>query len=278
MTFDVATLAATYWPLALGLLLAGVFAGVLAGLLGVGGGIVIVPVLYLFLDSFGIEREIAMKVAVASSLSTILVTAVSSARSHRKRGAVDEALLRSWGPAIFIGVVAGTVAGGYLHGDVLTAVFASVALVVAANMVFRRQGGSLYEGFPNLVVKHLSGLIVGVFSAMMGIGGGTLSVPLLTSFGYDIRRAVGTSSAIGFVIAVPGTIGYMLAGWGEPGLPAGSLGYVNLLAFAAFVPLTVLFAPVGARIAHGIPQWALRYSFAAFLLITSARMFYGILG
>lgn len=277
MTFDLASFAATYWQLAVGLLAAGVLAGLLAGLLGVGGGIVIVPVLYLFLDSFGVDREVAMKVAVASSLSTILVTAISSARSHRKRGAVDEKLLRTWGPAIFIGVIVGTLAGGYLHGDVLTAVFASVALVVAANMVFRGKGSSLYQGFPNRFVTHLSGLVVGVFSAMMGIGGGTLAVPILTTFGYDIRRAVGTSSAIGFVIAVPGTIGYILAGWGETGLPPGSVGYVNLLAFAAFVPLTVLFAPLGARIAHGIPQWALQYSFAVFLLVTSARMFYGIL-
>ncbi|TKT69397.1 sulfite exporter TauE/SafE family protein [Aquamicrobium sp. LC103] len=268
---------AEHWELAIGLLAAGAFAGILAGLLGVGGGIVIVPVLYLLLDSFDVDNEVAMKIAVASSLSTILVTAISSARSHRKRGAVDEKLLKSWGVPIFIGVVLGTIAGGYLHGDVLTAVFATVALIVAANMVFRGQGTQLYEGFPNGFIRNLSGLVVGVFSAMMGIGGGTLAVPILTTFGYDIRRAVGTSSAIGFVIAVPGTIGYILAGWGVEDLPPGSLGYVNIPAFIAFVPLTVLFAPVGARLAHAIPPKALRYSFAVFLLITAIRMFAGLI-
>ncbi|MBB4303540.1 hypothetical protein GGD81_002583 [Rhodobium orientis] len=252
---------------------AGVVGGFVAGLLGVGGGIVIVPVLYFVLGGVGVDDTVRMKIAVATSLSTIVFTSLSSARSHYKRGAVDFALLKSWGLPIFIGVVCGTAIGGQVDGLVLTSVFAVVALLVAVNMVVRADNSALTEDFPNTGVKSAVGVFVGLFSAMMGIGGGTLSVPILTAFGFDIRKAVGTAAAIGFIIAIPGTLGYALAGWGEAGLPAGSIGYVNLIALVALVPLTMLIAPLGAKMAHAIPRRMLSYAFAAFLGVTAIRMF-----
>ena len=258
------------------MILAGVIGGFVAGLLGVGGGIVIVPILYFVLGGVGVADTVRMKVAVATSLATIIFTSLSSARSHYKRGAVDFVLLKSWGLPIFIGVVFGTLIGGHVNGLVLTMVFAVVALLVAINMIVRADNAALADGFPNIAVKSVAGLFVGLISAMMGIGGGTLSVPILTAFGFDIRKAVGTAAAIGFIIAIPGTVGYALAGWGAADLPAGSLGYANLIALVALVPLTTLIAPLGARVADVIPRRMLSYAFAAFLGVTALRMFIDI--
>lgn len=269
---------AEYGMFVLAMIGAGIGGGLLAGLLGVGGGIVIVPVLYFVFTAIGISADVGIKVAVATSLSTIIVTSLSSARSHAKRGAVDYALLKSWGLPIVLGVFSGTLLASVARGWMLTSVFATVALLVALNMLLRGKGAQVTSDFPNKSVKAGSGYIVGLISAMMGIGGGTLSVPILTAFGFDMRRAVGTAAAIGFLIAIPGTFGYVLAGWNVPGLPAASVGYFNALAFIFLVPLTALFAPVGARIAHTIPQSLLRYAFAAFLIITSIRMFLELLG
>ncbi|WP_417307558.1 sulfite exporter TauE/SafE family protein [Devosia sp.] len=258
-------------------LVAGLAAGILAGLLGVGGGIIIVPVLYQLFTTMNIDPDVRMHVAVATSLSTIIVTSLSSVRSHHKRGAVDFPLLRSWAPSVFVGVVLGTILAGFLKGWVLTAIFATVALIVALRMVFRREGNAVFNDFPNQPVKIGLGGVVGLISTMMGIGGGTLSVPFLTFFGYDMRRAVGTAAAMGFVIAVPGTIGYIILGWGEPNLPPLSLGYVNVLCTALLIPCTVIAAPWGARIAHAIPQRALQLCFAFFLFITSAKMIWDLI-
>lgn len=255
---------------------AGVVGGLLAGLLGVGGGIVIVPVLYHILASFDVDEGLRMKIAVATSLATIIATSAVSIRSHRKRDAIDVSLLKSWGFPIFVGVVVGTIFGGHADGRILTAVFATVAMAVALQMAFKTDGAKLRDGFPNHVVKGVSGFFVGSISALMGIGGGTLSVPILTAYGYDIRRAVGTAAAIGFIIAIPGTIGYALSGLGEPDLPPFSLGYLNLAAALALVPLTMAFAPLGARLAHSIPRRALQLCFAFFLAITAVRMFYDL--
>lgn len=265
-----------HWTLLAAIVVAGISGGLLAGLLGVGGGIIIVPVLFVVLTTLGTDDGIAMKIAVATSLSTIAFTSLSSARSHHKRGATDMALFRAWFVPIVIGVVLGTLTGGLVDGRVLALVFAVVAVLVSANMFLRRNAEPLASDFPNDWIKRASGTLVGFVSALMGIGGGTLSVPILTAVGYDMRRAVGTSSAIGFLIAIPGTLGYIIAGLGQPGLPPFSLGYLNIVAALALVPLTMLFAPLGARIAHAIPRPTLQLAFAVFLLLTAGRMFYGL--
>ncbi len=255
----------------------GVVGGVLAGLLGVGGGIVIVPSLYLALSLSGMAPALTMQVAVGTSLATIVFTSMSSGYGHYKRGAIDMGLLKLWAPSLLVGVVVGGVLGGVVSGKVLIAVFAVVALMVALDMIFRRTtNNDTPRSFAKPVWGGL-GVIAGAISAMMGIGGGTVCVPLLNFLGYDIRKAVGTSAAIGFLIGVPGALIYAATGLGAEGLPPFSLGYVNLLCAAVIIPLSTSFARVGVKIAHTIPRRALRLCFGLFLSITSARMFWDLL-
>lgn len=269
-------------PLLIGLIAAlagtGLVGGVLAGLLGVGGGIVIVPVLYNILPFFGVDDTIRIHVAIGTSLATIIPTSISSARSHYKKGAIDVDLLKSWGPVIFIGVILGTIVAAYANSNLLTLVFATLALVVAANMAFRPDNVHISESLPKAPFKQLIALFIGGFSAMMGIGGGTFTVPILTLFNYPIRKAVGTAAAIGLIIAIPGTIGFLIAGLDTAKLPPGNIGYVNILGFLVIFPMAALFAPVGAKIAHQINGSLLKKAFAFFLFLTSLRMFYSLYG
>lgn len=180
-------------------------------------------------------------------------------------------IVRSWGGPIVVGVVVGSFVGGYVDGRVLTAVFATVALIIAFRTVFFGSAPRGNAAFPNDVVKSLSGVVVGLVSTLMGIGGGTLSVPILTTFGYDMRKAVGTAAAIGFLIGVPGTLGYIMAGLNVPGRPPFSLGYVSIPSAVALLPLTMLMAPVGAHIAHSIKPLTLELWFALFLTATASK-------
>ena len=252
---------------------AGIFGGILAGLLGVGGGIVIVPALYLALSTAGMDPAITMQVAVGTSLATIVFTSLSSGYGHFKRGAIDMDLLKLWAPSLLVGVVIGALLGGYVSGLILVGVFATVAALVALDMIFRKtKDDPTPRGFAKPIWAIL-GVVTGGLSAMMGIGGGTIGVPLLNFLGYDIRRAVGTSAAIGFIIGLPGAVVYALTGLGAEGLPPFSLGYVNLAAAAIIIPLTSSFAHVGVKLAHSIPRRALRFAFGIFLMVTSLRMF-----
>lgn len=256
-----------------GLMLAtGVVGGVLAGLLGVGGGIVIVPVLEFALSILGVDPAIRMHVAVATSLATIIPTSISSARAHHRRGAVDLELVRRWGPAIFLGTAAGAVIAAFVKSAVLSGVFGVVALTVALRLIFLTKEPKLAPAIPTHPVVLLVPFVIGGVSALMGIGGGTLSVLVMTMWGYAIHRAVGTSSLFGLLIAVPATIGYVISGWGDPRLPAASLGYVNLLGLAFIAPMTWLAAPLGAKIAHGMSKRQLSMFFGVFLLIVGGRM------
>jgi uncharacterized membrane protein YfcA len=260
------------------LLATGVAAGFIAGLLGVGGGIVIVPVLYFVLGALGVDEEVKMHVAVGTSLSTIVFTSFASFRAHSRRGAVDFELLRSWAPGIVAGVIIGSFLASVFSGDVLTAIFGTIALIVAIYMAFSKPEWRVFSGLPTGILKHAVAAVIGTVSALMGIGGGTLSVPTLTLCGYPIHRAVGTAAAIGFAIGVPGTIGFIIAGWGREGLPPLSLGYVSLLGLILILPTSILLAPWGARAAHALPVRGLRIAFAAFLALTSARMLYSVWG
>jgi uncharacterized membrane protein YfcA len=263
--------------MAAALLAAGIAAGLLAGLLGVGGGIVIVPVLFHLFSLLGFPEDVRMHMAVGTSFATIMPTSVISARAHARRGAVDTGLLRALGPPVFVGTLAGTMVAGSVRGDVLTAVFAVVALAVAANMAFGMEGRAVRDGLPGGWRNWVLGGVIGGISSMMGIGGGSLSVPVMSACRYPIRTAVGTAAAIGLIIAVPGALGFITTGWGTPGLPPGSLGYVNLIGFALIVPATMLAAPWGARVAHALKPQLLRKAFAVFLCLTSLRMIYGLL-
>lgn len=256
----------------------GALAGLLAGLLGVGGGIVIVPVLSVILAVLGVEEEILMHVAVGTSLLTIVPTSISSARSHARRGAVDWSLIKRWGATIVIGAVLGGVAAAYLHSAALSGIFGAIALAVALFMLIRKEGRHLFDGLPKGLLGQPIPLLIGGISTLMGIGGGTLGVPLLSACAYPVRQAVATASVFGLLIAVPGSAGFVISGWGHPDLPPFSLGYPNLLGLVCIAPLTILFAPLGAKVAHTIRPGLLRVLFAIFLLITSAKMIAGGFG
>jgi len=251
---------------------AGIAGGILAGLLGVGGGIVIVPALYFALSMTDMAPGLVMQVAVGTSLASIIFTSASSSWGHWKKGAIDVQLLKRWVPWIFVGTIAGAVVGGLVSGQVLIAVFAIVAFAVALDMIFRKPSGDEHPRSFSSAVWALLGVGAGAISAMMGIGGGTVCVPTLNFLGYDIRRAVGTSAAIGFFIGLPGAITYALTGLGQANLPPFSLGYVNLLLLVFLVPLTTTFARVGVAMAHSIPQARLRLLFGLFLIVTAANM------
>lgn len=254
------------------LLATGLAAGLLAGLLGIGGGIVVVPVMFYVFSQFGVDSGVAMHMAVGTSLAVMVPTSLMSARSHYLRGAVDMALFRRWAPAVVVGVVLGTLIAGAVRGQVLTAIFGIVSLVVAINMVTRGEGKPIWSHLPKDWLLQLIAAVIGLLSALMGIGGGMLSVPVMSACSYPIRQAVATAAATGTLIALPGAIGFVLAGLGEPGRPAFSLGFVNLIGFALIVPATMLAAPWGARIAHTInPKW-LRLTFVLFLFVTGGRM------
>ncbi len=260
--------------LALGLLAAGAVAGLLAGLLGVGGGIVIVPALYALFSLLELDVSIRMPLAVGTSLATIVFTATSSTLAHRRRQSVEVSLLRSFLPWLILGVGLGSLVVNFAATGAMLLIFATIAILVAIYMAFVPQGVTLARGLPRGPVRWLVATFIGAVSSIMGIGGGTLSVPTFTLAGYPVRLAVGTGAAIGFIISVPATISMILLGWGNPHLPVGSLGFVNLLGFIIIVPMTMLTAPLGARLAHRIPPLMLRRAFALFLAITGARMYF----
>ena len=264
--------------LALAMAATGLVSGTLAGLLGVGGGIVIVPVLFNVFPLFGIPESIQMKLAVGTSLATIVPTSIVSARKHRAKGAMDMDLLRSIWPSMAAGVVLGTLLAVRVRGEGLTAVFALVALLVALNMGFTGVEFRLTDRVPEGPPRTAMGLGIGSVSAMMGIGGGTLGVPLRSTFGAPIRAAVATASAFGLIISVPATLGFVWCGWGYPRLPPWSRGYVSLVGFALIVPTSILATPWGVHLAHSIPPLWLKRAFALFLSLTSFRMFYSLFG
>jgi uncharacterized membrane protein YfcA len=255
------------------LLATGLVAGLAAGLLGVGGGIVVVPVLFQVFTQLGIDASVRMYCAVGTSLATVIFTAWRSVTTHRRRGAVDVALLRTWVPAVLAGVVAGMAIADAASGPFLGGVFATVALLVAFHMAFGRETWRLADAPPEGVLRPVLGASIGCLSVLMGLGGGTLGVPTLALLGVPIHRAVGTAAGLGLIIGIPGALSFAWLGLGVPGRPPYSLGYVNGFGVALIVPATLVAAPWGVALAHRISQRALRRAFAVFLAVTSFQMF-----
>jgi uncharacterized membrane protein YfcA len=250
----------------------GVFAGILAGLLGVGGGIVIVPVLFFLFQSFGVSSESAMLVATATSLATIVPTSISSIRSHNQKGNVDFALLKRWAVFILIGVMGGSWLVTRVDGTILTMMFGVIAVLSALNMLFRTGKPALYQKLPGKAGQAVMSTFIGFFSSMVGIGGGTISVPLLTLYSYSTHKAVGTAAAIGLIISLPAALTMLTLGNTPSDAPAGTFGLVNLFGFLCIVPLTVLFAPVGVSLAAKLDAVKLKKIFSLVLLFTGLRM------
>ena len=252
----------------------GLVAGLLAGLFGVGGGIVIVPVLSYVLPPLGIDPAIQQKLAVSTSLATIIPTSIVSARKHYAKGAIDLVLLRSLIPSLLAGTLVGAALIVVLRGEALTLVFALVALLVAVNLGFTGVDWRIRDRFPEGMARHAIGAAMGAVSAVMGIGGGTVGGPTLIKFGTPNPLAGATPTAIGIVNKNPATLIAIGGGWGEPRMPPYSLGYVNLIGFALIASGSILAAPWGAELAHTIPPLLLKRLFALFLMLTSVRMFW----
>jgi len=263
--------------LGLGLLIAGVVSGLMAGMLGTGGGIVIVPVLYNVLGAAGVPEDLRMHIAIGTTLVAIVPTSLTSLSSHARDNAVDWRLLKLWAAPLAIGVVAGTAVAAIAPGQWLALAFAALAVPVAAYLAFGKESWRLTDYIPRGLGGATLPFGVGGVSAMMGIGGGTLGVPALTLCGMPVPRAVGTASAFSVVISVVGAIGAVIAGWGANGLPPISYGYVSLLAFAVIAPVMFVVAPAGAHYAHLADRTRLRRTFALFVAATAAKMVWDVL-
>lgn len=264
-------------PIIGALIVAGALIGLLAGVFGIGGGAISVPIFFELFRVLDYPEEVRMPLAVGTSLAVIIPTSLNSARGHFLRGTVDMDLLRIWAVPVVLGVVAGSVIARYADPIVFQLVFIFVAGINAAKMLTGGKGWRLADGLPgrNTLIAYGGGM--GVLSALMGIGGGAITNLLLTLHGYDIRRSISTAAGVGVLIALPGTLGYMLAGWGKPGLPGDALGYVSLLTFALTVPTTLLTTRFGVKLAHTLPKRVLEVGFGIFLLTVCARFIWDML-
>ncbi|MBD3611097.1 MAG: sulfite exporter TauE/SafE family protein [Hydrogenovibrio crunogenus] len=255
------------------LLISGMIAGLLAGLLGVGGGIVIVPMLYHIFIYLNIDISIAMPLAIGTSLSTIVVTSIMSARSHHKKGGIDWDLVKVWLPFVIIGVFIGAFSANFIDGVTLKVMFGVLLLVISVHMIISiRRSLVIAKQLPSFPGQPIFATLIGTFSSILGIGGGTLMVPLLTLFSYPIHKAVSTASLFGLVISIPATLGYIFIGWDVHNLPTGSTGYVNWLGFIALVPMTMVFAPLGVKLAYFLNVKQLKTAFAIFLALVGIKM------
>ncbi|MFZ5428489.1 MAG: sulfite exporter TauE/SafE family protein [Thermodesulfobacteriota bacterium] len=256
--------------------LAGAAAGVLAGLLGVGGGIVIVPVLSVLFAWQGMPGDYMMQLALGTSLASIMFTSVSSMRAHHAHGAVRWNIVKLITPGILIGTLAGSKLAAWLSSGFLKGFFICFLYYVSVQMFLNFKPKPSRE-IPGLGPMTGVGGFIGVISALVGIGGGTLTVPFMTWCNVPMHQAVGTGAAIGFPIAVAGTIGFILGGMGKAGLPEYTWGFVYLPALVGLVVMSMITAPTGAKIAHKLPVAKLKKVFAGFLFLMATRMLFQIL-
>lgn len=265
-----------YLPDLAGLIGAGLFAGFIAGLFGVGGGTVTVPILYYWFSHMGVGQDHAMHAAVGTSLATIIATSLASTRAHEKRGSVDRAIVKSWALFIAIGSISGALLAGLLSGLAMKTIFGGFLIFVAVYMFFAKEGQPLFSAPPTGWRKDLLSWCIAAISSIVGIGGGSLTVPALSMCNVPMQRAVGTSAALGLVIAIPGALGFIMSGWGQQGLPPFSIGYICLAALVILLPTTALTAPLGARLAHKLSRDFLKKIFAVFLGFVALKMLYGV--
>ncbi|MGD9968713.1 MAG: sulfite exporter TauE/SafE family protein [Hyphomonadaceae bacterium] len=255
-----------------GLMIAGLSAGFVGGLFGIGGGIVIVPALYFTFTVLGVDEAVRMHVAVGTSLSTIISTSWRSLSTHVKAGAVDFDVLRAWTPWIAVGAILGAAVAGLAETEALLLIFGGGLLLIAAQLGFASPNWRVFADLPRGPWRALIAGGLGMLSALMGIGGGALGVTIMTLCGRPIHRAVATASGFGAAIAIPAAVGYAVAGWQREGLPPWSIGFVSLPGFVLLALLTATTAPIGARLAHRLPQLTLKRAFALALAVLALNM------
>lgn len=261
----------TALPLIALLLMSGAAIGILAGLFGVGGGAISVPVFYDTFLRLGMAPDIAMPMAVGTSLAMIVPTSILSARTHAARGTVDMALLKAWAVPVLVGVALGSILARHASAALFQVVFVLVAGTNAFKLLFAKGNWKFRDDMPGPVGSSLYGLATGLLSALMGVGGGAISNLILTLNGRSIHQAVSTSAGVGVLIAVPGSIGYVLAGWGKDGLPADAVGFVSILTLLLTVPMALLTTRIGVRLAHALSRENLSRLFGVFLALVCLR-------
>jgi uncharacterized membrane protein YfcA len=262
-----------------GILGGGVVTGLMAGLFGIGGGAVIVPVLYEVFRVLGVDDQVRMQLCVGTSLAIIVPTNIRSYLAHRAKGAVDHQVVKIWVPPALAGIVVGSVVAAFAPSAVFRLAFVVMAGVIAFKLLFGRDSWRVADDFPGQPTMSAFGLLVGLSSSLMGVSGGSVSNMIQTLYGRSIHQAVATSAALGVPLSIAGTLGYMLAGlphWSL--LPPLSIGFVSLIGLVVMAPVSSLVAPYGARLAHALPRRRLEIGFAIFLLVVCVRFVVSLVG
>ncbi len=269
---------ATLLPLVALLFVVGALAGIIAGLLGVGGGIVLVPAFFYVFTALGYGGPQVMQVCLATSLATIIFTSIRSVMAHNRKGAVDWEVLKTWAPGIVIGAILGMLAASQMRSDALQAIFGVLGMLVGLYMAFGRQSWRIADTMPTGPVRAVQSSVLGFLSVLMGIGGGSFGVPLMTLYGVPIHRAVATASGFGITIAVPSVIGFLFMPLDPATRPPLTLGAVNLPAFAVVIGITMVTTSYGVKLAHAMDPKPLKRIFAVFLILVAANMLRKALG
>lgn len=265
----------TIWWLTYPLL--GIFGGFVAGLFGVGGGLTLVPFMYMLFVAQNFPPEHVMHLALGTSMATIVFTSISSMRAHHAHGAVRWDIVKTMAPGLVLGTFGGSLVAGQVPTGPMTAIFVVIVYYASAQMMLDFKPHA-HRQLPGPGGRFAAGGVIGVISSLVAAGGGFLSVPFMLFCNVAIHNAVGTSSALGFPIAVAGAVGYLVAGWGDAGLPAYTAGYIYLPAFVGIVLMSILMAPVGAKLAHRLPVKKLKRAFGGFLALLASKMLYSLIG
>ena len=250
----------------------GAFAGILAGLLGVGGGIVLVPAFYYTFSGLGYNSPQLVQICLATSLATIIFTSIRSVSSHNKKGAVDWNILKTWTPGIVIGAIIGVFVAAELHSTTLLMIFGTLAFIIGLYMAFGKSDWQLSDTMPVGLKRAILSPLVGFLSVLMGIGGGSFGVPIMSLHGRPIHRAVATAAGFGLIIAIPSAFTFLLTPIPDEGRPPFNIGHVNIAAFLVVIAMTTFTAPLGAKLAHSLDPKPLKRVFAVFLIFVALNM------
>jgi uncharacterized protein len=265
--------------LVIAILASGVVTGLLAGLFGIGGGAVIVPVLYEVFRILGVPDEVRMQLCVGTSLAIIVPTNIRSYLAHRAKGAVDHQVVKRWVLPALAGIAIGSVVAAFAPAAIFRLAFVVMASVIAFKLLFGRNSWRVADDFPGQPTMSVFGLLVGLSSSLMGVSGGSVANMIQTLYGRTMHQAVATSAGLGVPISIAGTLGYMLAGLPHRALlPPLSIGFVSLIGVVVMAPVSSLVAPYGARLAHALPRRRLEIGFAIFLIIVCVRFVVSLVG
>lgn len=261
------------------IILGGLITGLLAGLFGVGGGGVIVPVLYEIFRVMDVSEDVRMQLCVGTSLAIIIPTSIRSFRAHLSRGELPTHILRTWAVPVTVGVLIGGVIAAFAPASVFKAAFVVIAICIGAKLIFGRESWRFGDQLPGRAAMSGYGLMIGLYSALMGVGGGSVSSAILMLYGQAIHTAVGIAAGIGVLISVVGAVTFMIAGLSHQALlPPFSIGFVSLIGVVLMAPISAYAAPYGARLAHALPKRRLEVAFGAFLWLVALRFIVSLVG